>query len=531
MRKRFEWRPSANVFVFVLLITAGNLALYQKPFWSSAVSVAALPQNQGWLQLLSLQISQVFLLTCVLLLLSTLSIILVKLVASVLAMMNATALYFMLNFNVALDSAMIASILNTNAQEAFGTLSVSIIGYLFVFGLLPTILIWWTKVRRGTRIKQYLTSIATLVTLVFWLFPTSADWLWYDEQKTELTSKILPWSYVVNTAKYFKRTALDVRAQTLLPRAQFKTKLPARKQIVVLMIGESARAENFALYGYNKDTNPFTASTSIVALPVGLSCATNTIASIACILSHAGSKASAKTRQEPLPSYLTRHGVETIFRTNTAGPPPVIVTTFERPNDILLNCDTSGCPDRKMDAALNWKLADILKASTSNRIFLTIHHNGSHGPAYFERYPAGFEHFRPECKIVEFLNCTQEEVLNAYDNSIRYTDFVLADLIAQLKLVDADTVMIYTSDHGESFGENGFYVHGTPKAIAPKQQREVPFLVWMSDGFKQRRGLSDADIIPPETFPHDFPFHSVMGAFGMRSEIYKPEYDIFNLKH
>ena len=160
----------------------------------------------------------------------------------------------------------------------------------------------------------------------------------------------------------------------------------------------------------------------------------------------------------------------------------------------------------------------------------TLHQSGSHGPAYYSKYPEGFAQFKPECKTVQVSNCSQEELSNAYDNSIRYTDFLLADLIAQLETVDADTVVIYVSDHGQSLGESGFYLHGAPNAVAPKQQREIPFLVWMSEGFKARRGITEADILPEETFPHDFPFHSVMGAFGMKSDIYKPEFDIFNMK-
>ena len=207
------------------------------------------------------------------------------------------------------------------------------------------------------------------------------------------------------------------------------------------------------------------------------------------------------------------------------------VTIFERPKDILARCKAGPCPDPIDDGILNWGLAEVLNSSTSNRIFLAVHYYGSHGPAYFERIPNGFDHFKPECKTVKFPSCTKEELFNSYDNTIRYTDYLLADLIAQLKTVDADSAMIYVSDHGESLGEGGFYVHATPKRIAPKQQRAIPFLVWMSKGFIEQRGLTYADIIPAKSFPHDFPFHSIMGAFGMRSEIYKPEFDIFDLNN
>ena len=514
--------------MFVLILSLGNLGLYQKPLLEYAISVSSLPASDGWLQLLSLQILQIGLLASVLFLISALSITLLKIIGSLLAMTNAVALYFMLTYSMLLDRTMIANILNTNSSEATGLWHPSIVSYVVFLGLLPTLLIWWTQVRKSTWLKRLLSSAASFAALLAWLFVTSATWLWYDQYGTWLGSKILPWSYVVNTARHFNRSALDDREQVLLPPAKFNTDVPARKEVVVLVIGEAARAQNFALYGYAKDTNPFTASTSMTALPVGNSCATNTISSTACILTHEGSAASSHTKQEPLPSYLTRHGVETVFRTNSAGPPPVNVSRFERASAISELCGAADCPDPKRDEVLNWGLAEALSASTSDRIFVTIHHTGSHGPAYYLQYPEGFDHFKPECKTVQIASCSQEELNNSYDNTIRYTDFLLADLIEQLQSVDANSVMIYVSDHGQSLGESGFYLHGAPNAVAPKEQREIPFLVWMSDGFKAQKGLVEADIIPQETFPHDLPFHSIMGAFGMRSDIYKPEFDIFD---
>lgn len=527
MLKLLKRRPQASVYLFVLCIVLGNLVLYQKPLLEHTISVSA-SGWQGWVQILSTQFLQIGLLGSILLLISTFSIVAMKVVASVFAFANASALYFMVSYNMLLDRTMIANILGTNSSEAGGLWHPSILPYLMFLGVLPTVLIWWTKVYRSTWIRRALSSVAVFVSLLAWLFATSATWLWYDQHATELGSKILPWSYVVNTARYYNREALDEREQVLLPDAAFETDSPKRKMVVVLVMGEAARAANFARYGYDKDTNPFTAKTSLTALPAGLSCATNTISSTACILTHEGSAASSHTKQEPLPSYLTRQGIETIYRTNSAGPPPVKVTTFETTRDIADRCEGNACPQYKLDEVLNWKLAEALKASTSDRIFVTMHQTGSHGPAYHKQYPAGFDHFQPECKTVQIGSCSSDELYNSYDNTIRYTDHLLADLIAQLKTLDADSVMIYVSDHGQSLGENGFYLHGAPNAVAPNVQREVPFLVWMSEGFKARRALSEADIIPEKSYPHDFPFHSVMGAFGMRSPIYKPEFDIFS---
>jgi len=154
---------------------------------------------------------------------------------------------------------------------------------------------------------------------------------------------------------------------------------------------------------------------------------------------------------------------------------------------------------------------------------------GSLGPAYYSKYPKEFEYFTPVCDTVQVSSCSQEALDNAYDNTIRYTDNLIADLIAQLDaLSDVNAALIYVSDHGQSLGENGFYLHGAPTAIAPKAQREVQFFVWISEGFAQARDLTPQSILRQETHPHDSPFHSIMGAFGLRSEIYKPEFDIFS---
>ena len=482
MKVLCKWRPDAGVFVFVLILAAGNLALYQKPLLGYGISVSALPDLTGWLQILSLQVVQFCLLAGVLFFIAAFSITALRVLASLFALINAIALYFMLTYNMELDRTMIANILSTDNREASGLWHILIVPYILILGVVPTFAIWWTQVRRSTWVRRLFGSVVAFVALFAWLYMTSATWLWYDQHASRLGSKILPWSYVINTARHFNRIALDERVQTLLPDASFDSNAPSRKEVVVLVIGEAARAENFSLYGYAKDTNPFTKATSITALPFGLSCATNTISSTACILTHEGSAAASHTKFETLPSYLTRFGVETIYRTNNSGPPPVNVTTFEGANEIAARCTARTCPQPAMDEALNWGLAEILNASTSKRVFVTLHQTGSHGPAYYSKYPKGFDHFKPECKTVQVSSCSQEELSNAYDNSIRYTDFLLADLITQLETVDADTAMIYVSDHGQSLGESGFYLHGAPNAVAPKQQREIPFLVWMSDG-------------------------------------------------
>ncbi|WP_168769461.1 sulfatase-like hydrolase/transferase [Yoonia sediminilitoris] len=524
----FRSRPTLHLFTAVALVCLLHLLAFQGPLLRYANSVSA-PGFGGFIQITSLQMLQFCLLASFLMLIGTLSQLLFKLISTLLMLTNAAALYFMNTYGIEIDLSMIANILNTDSRETSNLLHWSIFVYLGGLGLLPGLLLFWVKLVKPRWVVGLVSSVGVFALLLAFLVATSFTWLWYDAHATRMGARILPWSYVVNSGRYLNRYALRNREVIRLPDATFAENKNGRKQAVILVLGEAARADNFALYGYDRDTNPFTMQTDLVALPAGLSCATYTIGSAACILTHEGRDASARTVQEPLPTYLTRHGVETVWRSNNSGPPPLEVTQYQRAREIVADCAGDDCPDGAYDAALNWGVADLIAKSDAERIFIGLHQTGSHGPSYFKKYPPEFAHFQPICETVQVSDCSQEALYNAYDNTLRYSDFLIADLIAQLEsLPDTDSVLIYVSDHGQSLGEGGLYLHGTPPAIAPDQQRRVPFLVWMSKGFTQSHGVTKETIMRDVSFPHDFPFHSVMGAFGMRSNIYKPQYDIFS---
>jgi lipid A ethanolaminephosphotransferase len=320
------------------------------------------------------------------------------------------------------------------------------------------------------------------------------------------------------------------RRQTPLPALHFSDDgHPASKTIVVLVIGESARAQDFSLYGYRRQTNPELAATGVVALPGARSCATYTTAAIRCMLSDLGSATPAHVRRETLPTYLQRQGVEVIWRSNNRGEPPLTVGRYQRADDIRSACTGTGCERLDHDEALLYRLQDLLTRSTAHRIFVVLHQAGSHGPSYYRKYPPQFDRFRPTCTSVDLAQCSPASLVNAYDNTILYTDHVLADTIRILQAVPQSvSVMLYLSDHGESLGEHGFYLHGAPNAIAPDVQREVPFLVWMSPGFRAANSVSATDILAKDPFGDDNVFHSVLGAFGGSSAVYKPSLDLFS---
>jgi lipid A ethanolaminephosphotransferase len=242
------------------------------------------------------------------------------------------------------------------------------------------------------------------------------------------------------------------------------------------------------------------------------------------MLSHGDGGWHIATAYEPLPSYLQRHGIDVIWRTNNFGEPPIKVRTYQRAEDIPGACSGSSC---RYDEALLHGLEQLIGSSTSRRLFIVLHQHGSHGPVYTTGYPPRFEVFKPVCASVELNRCTPAELVNAYDNTILYTDDLLHRTIELLRRIPSPSVMLYVSDHGESLGEKGLYLHGAPYSIAPDVQKGIPFLVWMSDEFKERAGVTNATLARRNTASQANVFHSVMGAFGMRSDVYDPALDLF----
>lgn len=516
---------------FIVLVCLANLILFQRPLLEHAIPIADFPSLHSWAILVTIQMIQFCLLAWLLFLVSLLSSFVLRVFCSVLFFTNASAMYFMVTYGVQLDRTMVGNILNTNVQEAVELWHPMALVYLSVLGAIPSAIILHTKI---TMIRWYwriLTAFGSLLILAIWCLAFSFTWLWFDRYANSLGSKVLPWSYIINLGRFAAWNWLDNREQIDLPEATFIVDDPQNKEVVVLVLGEASRSENHSYYGYEFETNPFTMEKGMQALPPGPACATYTRGAAACILTHEGQDAPPWTLHEPLPNYLKRHGVETIVRVNNSGWPPLDVDRFERISQIAQQCEADDCQIGYYDTMLLYGLDDLIGQSESQRIFVFLHLVGSHGPAYFTRYPLEFKHFTPVCETVQLAECSNEQLVNTYNNTIRFTDSFLADLISILETFEeVSSTVIYVSDHGQSLGENGLYLHGTPQVIAPDEQRMIPFLVWMSDVFRLKRGIGNEGFSILETFPHDFPFHSVMGAFGMRSEIYKPQYDIFNIE-
>lgn len=495
---------------FALLISLINLVLYHLPFYRFVFNNIDFESLNGIILLVSLTVLALVLNALVFYIGLFLFRFVGKWVLVVFFNINAIAVYFINTYGVILDKTMIGNILNTNFEESSSYFSFSLIVYFILLGVIPSILIFKIKVINEKFKRFLMTVFLTLIFLLSLAYANSTNWLWIDKHSKTLGALAMPWSYVVNTCRYYYQKNQENQEQILLPNATIKDN---RKSIAVLVIGESARSKNFSLYGYEKNTNPLLSKINNVHSYKAESCATYTTAGLKCMLEYKNSN----DLFEILPNYLFRNDVEVIWRTTNWGEPTVKIKNYQNREDLEKLCKGGRC---EYDEVLLSGLREQILASKKNKILIVLHTSTSHGPSYYKKYPQQFNKFSPVCKSVELTNCTQEELINSYDNTIVYTDYILATLIEELKqLEEYNSSMIYISDHGESLGENNLYLHGIPVSIAPREQLEIPFIVWLSDDSKK---LKDNKILSQQNI-----FHSILDFLAIGSPIYDENMSIF----
>lgn len=424
---------------------------------------------------------------------------------------NAIAIYFINTYNVLIDITMIGNILNTDYGEASSFFSFGLILYLILLGIIPTFFIIKAKITKEPLKRFLIKCSVTLLFIIVMVFVNGGNWRWIDKNSTKLGALAMPWSYMVNTSRYYIYKSKENEKEILLPNATIKDTV---KSIAVLVIGESARSENFSLYGYEKLTTPLLSKMENVHSFNATACATYTTAGVKCILEHKNSS----DLFEILPNYLYRNNIEVIWRTTNWGEPPVHIKNFFNKEDLRNGCEGEAC---SYDEVLLKGLKEQILASKKDKILVILHTSTSHGPSYNKKYPAEFEKFKPVCTSVALGECTQAALINAYDNTIVYTDYLLASLIDDLKqLKQYKSTMLFVSDHGESLGENNLYMHGIPAAFAPKEQLEIPFIVWLPDGSRKLK--------PLKTLTQGYVFHSVLNFLAIESPIFNEDLNIYN---
>ena len=501
-----------SLFAFSAIVSVATMLLYNIPFFNYVIGHT----NQSTGIRLFLIASLVVVMLLVNFLMTYLVMYLMRLVGRILlaimAIINATSLYFILTYNIIIDEVTIGNVFNTRYSEASGFFSWSLWAFIIAFGVLPALfcLLQPVVIGKAKQMGRYCgTSLGIVLAL---LLANINQTLWIGQHDTELGGYLQPWSYLVNSIRVTSIRMAKQAEEIKLPDGKITNN---EKAVVVLVIGESARKANFQLYGYKRANNPLLSKQQGLKVFQAQSCATFTTAGVKAILEPKNSG----DLYEPLPNYAFRTGADVVWRTINWGEPPIHIDEYE--SDIVLSKKYPNV-DKRYDELLFTGLRERIESSKKNKVLIVIHTSTSHGPNYASKYPKKFEVYKPVAHNVEEGEKNVAKLVNAYDNTILYTDYLLSNMIDTLQsLKDWKSSMIFISDHGESLGENNMFMHGMPMKLAPKVQYEIPFLVWTSDGFREYKSNL------PEVLEQHYIFHSVLNLLSIQSPAYDKDYDIF----
>lgn len=509
--KKVFQRP-VSLFAFSCIISIATLLLYNIPFFRFVIDNS----NESPLGVLWLTVSLVIIMLLVNFMMTCLTMfclrIVGRIVMAILSVINATAVYFILTYNVIIDSTTIENVFNTRYSEASGFFSWSLWLFIFAFGILPALYCLFQPVTIGKLKKLGIYCGSSLGGILVVALLNINQTLFISQHDTELGGLLQPWSYIVNTCRVFSFMHDKQAEEIKLPDGKITDN---EKAVVVLVIGESARKANFQLYGYQRDTNPLLSKQKDLKVFQANSCATYTTAGTKAILE----PKDCGDLYELLPNYAFRTGVDVSWRTYNWGEPPIHIDEYLTDSELA---DMYPDADRNYDGLLFTGLRQRIESSPKNKVLIILHTSTSHGPQYANKYPKDFEFYKPVAKNVEEGEKHVDRLVNAYDNTIRYTDYLLSGLIDTLQTMnDWKRAMIFISDHGESLGENKMFMHGLPKNLAPKEQYEIPFFVWTSKNYRTYK----SDL--PAVLEQHYIFHSVLNLLSIQSPAYNEEFDIF----
>ncbi|WGL16901.1 phosphoethanolamine--lipid A transferase [Microbulbifer bruguierae] len=451
-------------------------------------------------------------------------------------LVSTASAYFMDTYNVVISSEILQSALQTDASESLGLLNARLFIYLVFSGVLPCTLLWFMPVSKQAVIREALSRGKLIVlsgaAIILMLFLFSSSYASFFREHKSVRFYSNPETPVYTAIKYvqgkledsddtsFKKIGLDARQEVS----------DRKRRLIILVVGETARWDHFSLNGYTKITNPMLAERNVFSFDNVWSCGTATAVSVPCMFSLLDRKnyreKVAKSTDNVL-DIAERAGINVAWMDNNSDSKGVALrvpyTSYRTPE---LN---PYCDDECRDIGMLEGVRKLVSASLSGDILVVLHQMGSHGPEYAKRYPKSFERFKPSCSSNLLEKCSQEEIDNAYDNSILYTDFFLGHVIDYLRSVSMEfsPAMLYVSDHGESLGENGIFLHGFPYAFAPESQKHIPMIFWAGNEFgREHRKLKEQGFEHRE-FTQDNLFHTLLGLLDVKTEVYQPKLDIF----
>ena len=436
------------------------------------------------------------------------------------------AAYYMDQYAVVIDTVMIDNMLHTNPQEFAGLASWSLLWRTIVLGVVPAWLVlrYWP---RGMAFRQELRSrlllvLLLVVALVAVAAPFTAGYASFIREHKTTRMYANPTYFTYSLVNYLGQKLKKPADTTLAKVAQDAREIGPehKKELLILVVGETARADRFSLNGYGRPTNPLLAQENVVSLTNVTSCGTSTGESVPCMFSVM--KRRNFNREQALHienalDVLFENGVQILWRDNNSDSKGV-ATRMEY-QDFKTPAMNPVCDNECRDIGMLSGLDDYVAAKKGKDILIVLHQMGNHGPEYYRRYPKAFERFTPTCQSSELRDCTKEEIDNAYDNAILYTDYFLSQVIGFLKKYDGEyeTAMMYVSDHGESLGEHGIYLHAAPYLMAPKEQTHIPVIVWMGQQFDFTRD----QLQPYRDYPvsHDDLFCVLLAGYEIQTKM------------
>lgn len=473
---------------------------------------------------------------------------LLKPIMVVLLVSSAILSYFSQQLGIIFDVDMVRNIVETikdnNQHEAFELISPPLIKHVLLYGGIPVLLVLMSKIVYKSFLKEVVWRVITglvLIAIIGALISLNFKYVtFFSRENRDLRVYITP-LYAIDSIKGFVRHELDKNKAPLkiLGDDAIQIKQGVNRRVGLMVVGETARWDHFSLNGYDRKTNPKLENTEIINYSQTTSCGTSTAYSVPCMFSfldkdnYSPGKAS---RQTNVLDVLSKTGVKVYWIDNNSSCKGVCERIGQI--DIRNNPDPNSpfyTKGELFDEELVTQVDKVLSEDDGNSdILIVLHTLGSHGPKYYRRYPDKFSQFEPACKKSTPQECTDKEIINAYDNTILYTDHVISQLIDYLQTKQAknDTFLIYASDHGESLGEKGVYLHGLPYFLAPEAQTHVPMLTWFSENYIKNEKLDIAKMktLQVKDVSHDFLSHTMLSVFEVNTSLYKKDHDLLSKK-
>lgn len=508
--------------IFILLVTLFLMLTANLAFYQQLVSVyPVVTDNMAFL----LSVTLFFTFATALFLTLICHSRLTPWVLALIVVCSSQAAYFMDAYGVVIDINMLENVAQTDAREARELISLSFVMRTLFLGLIPAYLAFRfcpkpEKLVVELKSKLKLALMLALLMIIV-VVPVMSQFTTFVREHKTIRFYSNPIYFSYSAVKYLTSRFKAPESVALIDVAKdtHHVGVTHKNELMILVIGETARADHFSLNGYPRDTNPELSKLPVVSFKNVKSCGTSTAISVPCMFSSLKREnfdIKAGLNHQNVLDVLAENGVHILWRDNNSDSKGVakrmVYQDFKSP---ALNPD---CDEECRDIGMLAGLDQYIKTNKDKDILIVLHQMGNHGPAYYKRYPQAFEKFKPTCKTNDFGKCSKEKIVNAYDNALLYTDYFLANVVKFLQRYDNqyEAAMLYVSDHGESLGEYGVYLHGAPYALAPEAQTHVPAIAWFGTNFDFK--LSQAKAYENKAFSHDDLFCVMLTSFEMESE-------------